>query len=158
MPLPKPKSPNRIEVWRKEVSASTTSFTPTEAEYIAPVIRQPSFWKKVLKKRSRPSIRVEETKREGQNVRTEMYDGREKGEGDAGLRVPGNGDGERERSRGGSSMEICSVESEMDGLKEKRERLERAARLLNGEAKKEGGRRKQDDGGDHGKSLGGGHS
>jgi hypothetical protein len=157
MPLPKPKSPSRIEVWRKEVSASTTSFTPTEAEYIAPVIRQPSFWKKVLKKRSRHSIRVEETKREGQNVRTEMYDGRERGEGEGGLRVPGDGDGERERSRG-SSMEICSVESEMDGLKERRERLERAARLLNGEAKKEGGRRKQDDGADHGKSLGGGHS
>jgi len=69
----------------------------------------------------------------------------------------GQGEGERERSRG-SSMEICSVESEMDGLKERRERLERAARLLNGEAKKEGGRRKQDDGADHGKSLGGGHS
>jgi hypothetical protein len=139
MPLAKPKSPNRIEVWRKEVSASTTSFTPTETKYIAPVIRQPSFWKKVLKKRSRPSIRVEETKREGQNVRTEMYDGREKGEGEGALRVPGDGDGERERSRGGSSMEICSVESEMNGLKERRERLERAARLLNGEAKKEGG-------------------
>jgi hypothetical protein len=158
MPLPKPKSPNRIEVWRKEVSASTTSFTPTKAEYIAPVIRQPSFWKKVLKKRSRPSIRVEETKQEGQNVRTEMYDGRERGEGDGGLRVPGDGDGERERSRGGSSMEICSVESEMNGLKERRERLERAARLLNGEAKK-GGSKKQDDNGDHRNvSHSGGHS
>jgi hypothetical protein len=141
MPLPKPKSPNRIEVWRKEVSASTTSFTPTEAEYIAPVIRQPSFWKKVLKNRSRPSIRVEEAKRkvedEGQNVRTEMYDGREKGDGEGGLRVPGDGDGD---DRGGSSMEIGSVESEMNGLKERRERLERAARLLDGEAKKEGRR------------------
>jgi hypothetical protein len=123
------------------------------------VIRQPSFWKKVLKTRSWPSIRVEETKREAQNVRTEMYDGREKGEGDGGLRVPGDGDGERERSRGGSSMEICSVESEMNGLKERRERLERAARLLNGEPRKEGGSKKQDDGGGHGNIPdGGGHS
>lgn len=56
-------------------------------------------------------------------------------------------------------MEIGSVESKMNGLKEKMERLQRAARLLNGEAKKEDERKKQDDGGDH-KSLshGGGHS
>jgi len=88
-----------------------------------------------------------------------MYDGREKGEGDGGLRVPGDGDGERGRSRGGSSMEICSAESEMSGFKERRERLERAARLLTGEAKKEGGSKKQDDGGDHGNvTHGGGHS
>jgi len=39
------------------------------------------------------------------------------------------------------------VESEMNGLKERRERLERAARLLNGEARREDGKRPQDSGG-----------
>ena len=55
-------------------------------------------------------------------MKTEMYE--QAGEG---LRVP---EGERER---GSSMEIGSFgESEVGGLRERRERLERAARLLNG--------------------------
>jgi hypothetical protein len=141
MTIPKPKSPTRIEVWRHEV-ASTASFTPSETEYLAPPIRQPSFWKKVLRRDSKSSNRdsARRSKSQGEvkdSAKTEMYDPAEKE--DEGQRVP---EQEGEMAREGSSMEIGSAESELGGLRERRERLERAAKLLN-----ESGKGKQETGG-----------
>jgi hypothetical protein len=64
-----------------------------------------------------------------------MYDPAEKE--DERLRAP---DQAGERVEDGSSMEIGSTNSEVGGLRERRERLERAAKLLNGvgSSKKEG--------------------
>lgn len=132
MTLPKPKSPGRIEVWRHEVSAS---FTPSESEYLAPPIRQPSFWKKILRRDSKSlsaggASKLKNRSEGKDSVKTEMYDPRGK-EAEDGLRVP-----EQEVELGReSSMEIGSGESELGGLRERRERLERAAKLLNGSGK-----------------------
>jgi hypothetical protein len=129
MTLPKPKSSTCIEVWRHEVSAS---FTPTEGEYLAPPIRQPSFWKKILRRDSRSSHSGTAARSKNQNEakdgeKTEMYDPGEKQ--DEGLLVP---ELEGVMARAGSSMEIGSAGSELGGLRERRERLERAAKLLSG--------------------------
>lgn len=59
-------------------------------------------------------------------MKTEMYEPGEK-EADDRLRVPEQ-EGELGRE---SSMEIGSGESELGGLRDRRERLERAAKLLN---------------------------
>jgi hypothetical protein len=126
MTLPKPKSPGRIEVWRHEVA----SFTPSESQYLAPPIQQPSFWKKILRQDSKSSGSGSASRLKSQgdgkeSVKTEMYDPEEK---DDGLRVPEQ-EGELARE---SSMDIGSEESDPGGLRERRERLERAAKLLNG--------------------------
>jgi hypothetical protein len=143
MTLSKPKSPARIEVWRHEVSASTAPFTPSESAYLAPPIRQPSFWKKILRRDSKSSGSGSASKSRNQDygkdsVKTEMYEPGEK-EADDRLRVP-----EQEVELGrDSSMEIGSGESELGGLRERRERLERAAKLLNwgGKGKEDKGRK-----------------
>jgi hypothetical protein len=129
MPLPKPKSPGRIQIWRDEVACA--HFTPSESEYLAPPIQQPSFWRKILKRDPKipGSGSTSRFKIQGDgkdSVKTEMYDPEDK-EGDAGLRVP---EQEAELGREGS-MENWSGESELGGLRQRRERLERAARLLN---------------------------
>jgi hypothetical protein len=134
MTIPKPKSPTRIEVWRHEV-ASSASFTPSESGYLAPPIRKPSFWKKILRRNSNSSNfgtgRRSKSYGDGKDsVKTEMYDPVEKEE--EGLRVSEQAG---ETRRGGSSMEIGSAESELGGLRERRDRLERAAKLLNGSGK-----------------------
>jgi hypothetical protein len=139
MTLPKPKSPARIEVWRHEVSASTASYAPSEREYLAPPIQQPSFWKKILRRDpislgSGSTSKLKDHSDEKGSMKTEMYEPGEK-EADDGLRIPEQ-EGELGRE---SSMEIGSGESEVGGLKERRERLERAAKLLN-----EGAKVKQD--------------
>ncbi|KAE9381513.1 hypothetical protein N431DRAFT_425086 [Stipitochalara longipes BDJ] len=132
MTLPKPKFPGRIEIWRHEVA----SFTPTETEYLQPLIRQPSFWKKIMRRDSKSSSSGKsKLKSQGDgkdSVKTEMYE--EKGVDD-GLRVLEHG-GELGRE---SSMEIASGESELGGFRERKERLERAAKLLN-----ESGKGKED--------------
>jgi hypothetical protein len=127
---PKPKSPGRIEVWRHEVS---NSFTPSETEYLAPPIAQPSFWKKILRRDSKSSrsegaaAKLQDHSEGKESVKTEMYDPEEK-QVDEGLVVPDQGeDIGRE-----SSMDMASADSELGGLRERRERLERAAKLLNG--------------------------
>lgn len=133
MPLPKPKSPGRIETWRKEVSACA-HFTPSESEYLARPIQQPSFWKKILKRDSKTSgsgsnSRFKDQSDGKDSAKTEMYNPEDE-EGD-GLRVP-----EQEAELGReSSMENGSGESELGGLRQRRERLERAARLLNGDGR-----------------------
>jgi hypothetical protein len=125
-----PKSPGRIERWRKEVSACRVHFTPSESEYLAPPIQQPSFWKKILKWDSKTSGLGSNSRFKNQSdgrdsVKTEMYDPED--EELDGLRVP---EQEAELGREGS-MENWSGESELGGLRQRRERLERAARLLN---------------------------
>jgi len=145
MTIPKPKSPTRIEVWRHEV-ASTASFTPSQSEYLAPPIRQPSFWKQIL--RREPKLSDSGTCRRSNShgdakdsVKTEMYDPMEKE--DEGLGVP---ERDRESGREGSSMEIGSAESEAGGLRERKSRLERAAKLLNATGKgKEKGKGEADE-------------
>ncbi|KAF4637154.1 hypothetical protein G7Y89_g939 [Cudoniella acicularis] len=147
-PTPRPKSPTGIEVWRHEVSNSAV--TPPDPTYVSPIIRQPSFWKKILQPRSSSNPINSENhsgKRKAKDaemedgVRTEMYSRSERGSGGIRGEEDVRGEGERERDRlgveeeerGGSSMEIASGESdERDGLKERMERLERARRLLDG--------------------------
>jgi len=125
-----PKSPGHIEKWRKEVSACRAHFTPSESEYLAPPIQQPSFWKKILKRDSKTSGSGSNSRFKNQSdgrdsVKTKMYDPED--EDLDGLRVP-----EQEAELGReSSMENGSGESELGGLRQRRERLERAARLLN---------------------------
>ena len=131
MAVPKPKSPGRIDVWRHEVA----SFAPTETELLQPPIRQPSFWKKILRRDSK-STGSANSKLNSQNdgkdsVKTEMYDPEEKVTGADGMRGPEEG---RNLGRE-SSMEIGSGESELGGFSERRKRLERAAKLLNKDAK-----------------------
>lgn len=76
-----------------------------------------------------------------ENPRTEMYNDRTLSPGAVQRResleivkLDRERERERERERAGSSMEIGSVdvESEIAGLRERRERLERAKRLLDG--------------------------
>ncbi|KUJ22837.1 uncharacterized protein LY89DRAFT_664621 [Mollisia scopiformis] len=129
MPNPRRPAP-QIEIWRSEVSRS---FTPTEQVYTSPPISLPSFWKKILRRSfiSSPLSLNKNSKAEGQNGdRTEMYD-----------KGAGVHEGDRERE---SSLQFGSEESEDDVLRERRERLERAARLLRSggkEKKEEEGRR-----------------
>ncbi|KAN0122462.1 hypothetical protein V8E51_000788 [Hyaloscypha variabilis] len=131
MTLPKPKSLGRIEVWRQEVA----SCTPAETELLQPPLRQPSFWKKILRRDSRSSGSANsklKSQGDGKESVTEMYDD--------GLGVPDQG---REPGRD-SSMEIGSGESHLGGFSERRERLEKAAKLLDRsrKAKEEQGRKK----------------
>ncbi len=85
-----------------------------------------------------------------------MYDDKspEKVHGLLGLpgKREGDGEGEGDDGRTGTSMELASGESglssEVGGLRERRERLERAARLLGSGSRKEkdGGRVEGDEG------------
>lgn len=128
----KPKPPARIDIWRHEVSLASTSFTPSESEYLAPPIRPPPFWKKILRRDSKSSgaggaARSKYHDDGKESVKTEMYDPEEK-QADDGLMVSDQvGDIGKE-----SSMDMASAESELGGLRERRERLERAAKLLSG--------------------------
>ncbi|CZR51206.1 uncharacterized protein PAC_01081 [Phialocephala subalpina] len=147
------------------------SYTPTESVYHAPPIAPPSFWKKILRRSSQPPppnpelllptspTKLEGSKRsklknslkgrrkdedveEEQGVRTEMYDRtpsptiRRR----SSLMVPGD---EHEHEDRGSSMEVGDEEEgDVDAsLRERRARLERAARLLDREKE----RRKDDE-------------
>ena len=117
------KSPDRIEIWRQEVSLSCSAVEAAETtSFPAPVIRQPSFWKKILRRDSTKS-----GKEEGKEgvVKTGMYEAHE-GLKDLGDEAP---DGD-EICWAGSSMGI-SAESELAGFRPRRDRLERAQRLLN---------------------------
>jgi hypothetical protein len=146
MPNHAPKSPARIEVWRNEVSAC--EHPGGYPSFQGPIIRQPSFWNKILRRNSKAhgqtekpteryagkamGKRKESSKEEPESgVRTEMYNGPVKDKVGQ-LRV----DEEGVRTAG-SSMDLGSEQSGLEGLRERRERLERAARLLNRSAKKE---------------------
>jgi hypothetical protein len=99
--------------------------------------------KKILRRESKSSgsgsaSRLKDQGDGKDSVKTEMYDPEEK-EADNGLRVPEQ-EGELGRE---SSMEIGSVESELGGLRERKERLQRAAKLLNGSGRGKGNDQKK---------------
>jgi hypothetical protein len=139
-----PKSSTLIEVWRQEVSiaCSLSPLTPTSSSNPSsssdtsapfeppPIIQETKikFWKKILKRGSFKSSKSKE-----EVIKTEMYDEKAVKEIAGGLKV----DQEREAERQASSIEIevVSGQSEFVGLKERRERLERATKLLEGSAK-----------------------
>jgi len=66
------------------------------------------------------------------HVHTEMYESVQGVE-----KVEGGGSGRQEQRRGSadSSMYVGSEQTELGGFRERRERLERAARLLEGSAR-----------------------
>lgn len=117
---PKLKSPDRIEIWRQEVSLSLSAVEATEGPaFPTPVGRRSSLWRKILRRDSSKSGK--ENGKEDM-VKTGMYDGKE------GLKDLGDEPGEDD-VWAGSSMGI-SAESELAGFGQRKERLERAARLL----------------------------
>jgi hypothetical protein len=119
--MPAPKSPTRINIWRHEVSscASATDLPSPQK----PKSRQPSIFKRILKRRARAPDGDNANQKGEKEQKTEMYDG---GRDETGER--------RSQEDADSSMALGSGESDVvnEGLRARKERLERAARLLNG--------------------------
>lgn len=142
---------NRIEIWRNEVESQTSSQSggTIDVGWSAPVVRQPSFWRRIFglanggiasgngsgsgsgsgSGRSRSIGRKIGLVKEDIE-RTGMYNVRSRSKDEVGSR----GLEGRRASRGkdgGSSMEIDDgEETGRDGLMRKKNRLERASKLL----------------------------
>ncbi|PQE09804.1 hypothetical protein CJF30_00010781 [Rutstroemia sp. NJR-2017a BBW] len=130
---------NRIEIWRSEVSSQTSSASGSVAER-APV-KQVGFWRRLFGLKGGAVVEGEGVgglgtglgigigmpRRRGEVERTRMYNVRS-------IEKEEVGRGGRKLNRdddGGSSMELGgSDESGGGGLRNRRERLERAAKLL----------------------------
>ncbi|KAE8446933.1 hypothetical protein EG329_011564 [Mollisiaceae sp. DMI_Dod_QoI] len=111
---------------------------PNPGTFLSPT----SASKVVLSRRSKIATKLKgkSAVEEVEGGRTEMYDRTPSPRRKGSVQIPG----EEER---GSSMEVgsenCDVESEVAGLKERRERLERAARLLSDDARRKEKSRKE---------------
>ncbi|PQE27293.1 hypothetical protein CJF32_00000257 [Rutstroemia sp. NJR-2017a WRK4] len=131
---------NRIEIWRSEVSSQTSSASGSVAERAS--VKQVGFWRRIFGLKGGAVVEGEGEgglgaglgmgigmlRRRGEVERTRMYNVRsiEKEEVSRGGRKLNRDDDD-----GGSSMELGETdESEGGGLKDRRERLERAAKLL----------------------------
>ncbi|KAF7878854.1 hypothetical protein EAF04_000057 [Stromatinia cepivora] len=152
-------SRNRIEIWRSEVESQTSSQSGMTGDvgWTAPVVRPLSFWRRILGlglglgyggsgsgagntkggsgsgSRSGSSRSVSIGRRlglvKGEVERTGMYTVRDMNEFGRGRGLEGK-DANGERG-GRSSMELDgSEESARGGFKERKNRLERAAKLL----------------------------
>ncbi|PQE19849.1 hypothetical protein CJF31_00006351 [Rutstroemia sp. NJR-2017a BVV2] len=130
---------NRIEIWRSEVSSQTSSASVSVAERAS--VKQVGFWRRIFGLKGGAVVEREGEgglgagmgmgigmlRRRGEVERTRMYNVRsiEKEEVSRGGRKLNRDDD------GGSSMELGGTEeSEGGGLKDRRKRLERAAKLL----------------------------
>ncbi|KAI9650278.1 hypothetical protein NHQ30_000291 [Ciborinia camelliae] len=150
-------SRNRIEIWRSEVESQTSSQSGVTGDvgWNAPIVRQPSFWKRVFGfgysssgngngggsgsggsgSGSGSGRSVSIGRRiglvKGEIEKTGMYTVRSRDKDELGKGRGLEGRYTNGRRGGGSSMELDGSEaSERDGLRERRNRLERAAKLL----------------------------
>lgn len=108
-----PKSASRIEIWRDEVSAEINRASS------GTTIRPPKSWEKILRRRSQIDSGRRSRKEKDAQLKTGMYDS------------VGSIDEMNGERNSGSSMDLGSGESDLGAFRERRERLERAARLLN---------------------------
>lgn len=150
-------SRNRIEIWRSEVESQTSSQSGVTGDvgWNAPVVRPTSFWRRLLLgfgfgsngsgdgdrggngsgSGSGSSRSVSIGRKfglvKGEIERTGMYTAKTKDNDKTGSGRALNGRGTNREGDGGSSMELDgSEESARGGLRERRNRLERAAKLL----------------------------
>ncbi|RFU35162.1 hypothetical protein B7463_g1148, partial [Scytalidium lignicola] len=107
------KTHNRIEIWRQEVADATSSQAQPGYSSDRSLAHRASFWSRILKPKSGKGVPEE-------GDRTEMYDQIE----DDNVRKDGGNDD------GDESLLFRSESTEPDALRKRRDRLERAARLI----------------------------
>jgi hypothetical protein len=138
---PRPKNPNRISIWAYEVSIACSQCSKPE-----PVVQPPKLWKKLFHREesSKSSKKSEKMKEKAalhgtvgtgdEMSRTAMYQPGIDGEATHGTQWGGD---EFEGDNGESSLDMQSSESGVGwGARDRAQRLDRAERLLNTDAKK----------------------
>jgi len=110
-----PKAHHRIEIWRQEVSDATASPQPQQQDETSDRsdIPRSRFWSKLLKPKSGKTQPEE-------NSRTEMYESEDRA---TERKNVANDDHDE-------SLQLKSESTEPDALRKRKERLERAARLI----------------------------